>query len=310
PARPRLLHRLVGGGFANLRLGVQMAFNTWVLTLPGGLLWAVAWYAGWQNSFNKGYEHAWFGPSVFILGMLLFSAAMMYVPLAQARQASTGDWRRFYDFRVVWKLIRRRWLATLGVAFAWALVSGLVLILKLTPMLAQYVPQLVDATPAAALKASQNFFGFAALFLFPAFVALRLIAARVYANGLRDAWRAGALGEDALGEAEWHALRRLGLLAPRPTPERVWFVRLAAWLATRAGQFTAAAIVFAGWFVLSFFVAVSEFINKTEHGRGWWNQPMIQLPWFDYTPGQLRSLAREEKSSAESSRLLNGDENP
>ncbi len=294
--KPALFHRLLGGLVANVRLGVQIAFNTWVFTLPGCLLWAVAWYAGWQNSFNKGYEHAWFGPSVFILGMLLFSAAMLYVPLAQARQACTGAWRRFYDFRVVWRLIRRRWLAALGVAFAWAFVSGLVLLVKVAPFLAQYDPKLMDLTPAAALEVSRNFFALAALFLFPAFVALRLLAARVYANGLRDAWQAGALGEDALGEAEWHALRRLGLLTPRPAPERVWFVRLAAWLATRAGQVTAAAVVFAGWFVLSFFVAVSEFINKTEHGRGWWNQPMIQLPWFDYTPGRLRAAARQENA--------------
>ena len=299
PPKPRRLHRLLGGLAANVKLGVQMAFNTWVLTLPGCLLWAVAWYAGWQNSFNKGYEHAWFGPSIFLLGMLLFSAAMLYVPLAQARQASTGDWRRFYDFRVVWKLVRRRWLASLGVAFAWAFVSGLVLILKLAPMFAQYLPQFADATPAVALKASQNFFAFAALFLFPAFVALRLLAARVYARGLCDAWQAGALGEDALGEAEWHALRRLGLLTPRPAPGRRWFVRLAAWLATRAGQMTAAAVVFAGWFVLSFFVTVSEFINKTEHGRGWWNQPMVQLPWFDYTPGRLRAAAKHDRSTPE-----------
>jgi hypothetical protein len=293
PPRPRRLHRLLGGLVANVKVGVPMALNVGLLTLPAGLLWAVAWYAGWQNSFNKGYEHAWFGPSVFILGMLLFSAAMMYVPLAQARQASTGDWRRFYDFRVVWRLIRRRWLATLGVAFAWAFVTGLVLILKLAPMLAQYLPEVAALPPAEAVKTSQSFFGFAALFLFPAFVALRLLAARVYANGLRDAWQAGALGEDALGEAEWHALRRLGLLTPRPAPERVWFVRLAAWLATRAGQVTAAAVVFAGWFVVSFFITVSEFINRTEMGRGWWNQPMIQLPWFDYTPGRLRALAKE-----------------
>lgn len=294
-----LLRRLLGGLAANLRLGIQMAFNTWVLTLPGCLLWAVAWYAGWQNSFNKGYEHAWFGPTIFILGMLLFSAAMLYVPLAQARQATTGDWRRFYDFRVVWKLVRRRWLATLGVAFAWAFVSGLVLVLKLAPFLAQYDPKLAGLTPAQALQVSRNFFGFAALFLFPAFVALRLLAARVYADGLRDAWQAGALGEDALGEAEWHALRRLGLLTPRPAPERVWFVRLAAWLATRAGQVTAAAVVFAGWFAFSFLVLVSDFICKTEHGRGWWNQPMIQLPWFDYTPGSLRAAAQRESAAEE-----------
>lgn len=37
-AASTLLHRLLGGLVANVRLGVQMAFNTWVLTLPGCLL--------------------------------------------------------------------------------------------------------------------------------------------------------------------------------------------------------------------------------------------------------------------------------
>ncbi|MFN0066655.1 MAG: hypothetical protein ACKVYV_03365, partial [Limisphaerales bacterium] len=104
PARPRLLHRLVGGGFANLRLGVQMAFNTWVLTLPGGLLWAVAWYAGWQNSFNKGYEHAWFGPSVFICCNCRTSSAPAPITLGSFSGRITswigGPSRRMWTFHV------------------------------------------------------------------------------------------------------------------------------------------------------------------------------------------------------------------
>lgn len=288
-----ILRRLMGGLVRNARLGVPMVFNTWVLTLPGCLLWAVAWFAGWQNSFNKGYEHAWFGPTVFVLGMLLFAAAMGYVPLAQARQASTGDWRRFYDFRLIWRLVRRQWLASLGLAVAWAGASGAVLLVKLMPQLAQYVPSLTDRPAAEMATVSQNFFLVMALGLFPLFVALRLLAARVYANALRSGYQSGALTEDDLGDAEWRALHRLELLAPTPMPERRWFIRLAAWLATRTGQITAAA-VFVVWLGFSFLVTVSEFAAHSEHGRGWWNQPMIQLPWFDYTPNRLRRVTREQ----------------
>lgn len=283
----------IGGGLArNLRVGVPMAFNTAVLTLPAGLLWSVAWFAGWQNSFNKGYEHAWFGPTIFILGMLLFTATMAYLPWAQARQASTADWRRFYDFRLLGRLIRKHWLASVGLALVWAAACGAVLLVKLMPPLAQYIPQLADLGAPEALEVSHRFFALMALGLFPLYVAIRLLAARIYAQALCTAYQTGGITEEELGEAEWHALRRLELLTPQPRPERKWFLRLARWLATRTGQISAAAALFLIWFGLSFLVVVSEFVAKTELGRGWWNQPMIQLPWFDYTPNRLREAAK------------------
>lgn len=284
----RWLRRTLGGAALNARLGLQILANTWVLTLPGCLMWAVAWYAGWQNSFNKGYEHAWFGPTIFVLGMILFSAAMAYVPLAQARQASTGDWRRFYDFRIVWRLVRRQWLSSLALAVVWAGACSLVLLVKLMPQFAQYLPNLTDRPMAEMAAVSQRFFGVMALGLFPLFVGLRLLAARVYAEALRSGFQSGALTEDDLGEAEWQALRRLDLLTPMPVPERSRWVRLAAWLATRTGRIAAGMAVFLIWFTFSFLAMVSEFAAISDFGRGWWNQPMVQLPWFDYTPARLR----------------------
>lgn len=282
------VRRAFGGLVENARLGVGLLLNTWVLTLPPGLLWAVAWFAGWQNSFNKGYEHAWLGPTVFVVGMLWFAAAMALVPLAQARQASTGDWRRFYDFRLLWRLIRRQWLASVMLALVWAGACGLVLAVKLAPQLAQYVPGLLELPAPEQWRVSRNFYFAAALVLFPAYVLTRLLAARLYAQALRRAYQSGAILEDDLGEWEWQALRRLELLTPSTMPERRWWLRLAAWLATRTGQITAAAAVFLVWFALAFLVVVSEFLARTEHSRGWWNQPIIQLPWFDYTPSALR----------------------
>ena len=46
----------------NLTIGAQAIFNTWVLTMPGCVLMLFSWYAGWHNSFNKGYEQAVVGP--------------------------------------------------------------------------------------------------------------------------------------------------------------------------------------------------------------------------------------------------------
>ncbi len=85
--------RFLGGFTANARIGLAATLNTWALTLPGALLWLFSWYDGWNNSFHKGYEQAAVGPAMGLLGVGLFIAAMLYVPMAQARQASTGSWR-------------------------------------------------------------------------------------------------------------------------------------------------------------------------------------------------------------------------
>src|SRR2546429_8683233 len=87
------------------------------------------WYDGWNNSFNKGYEQFSVGPGVSVLGILLFITAMLYVPMAQARQAVTGNWRCFYQFRLIRTLVRRRWFACFGLAALYALCSLPILVL-------------------------------------------------------------------------------------------------------------------------------------------------------------------------------------
>ena len=106
-----LVRRLVGSIWANLRIGVQATINTALLVLPCGALWLLSWWGGWQNSFHKGYEQAWVGPVVGILGIVLFILVMTYVPMAQARQASAGSWRAFWDVPLIRRLLRRRRLA-------------------------------------------------------------------------------------------------------------------------------------------------------------------------------------------------------
>ena len=82
------------------------------MILPVGALWLLSWWGGWQNSFHKGYEQAWVGPVVGLLGIGLFLPVMTYVPLAQARQAATGSWRAFWDLSLIRRLARARRSAT------------------------------------------------------------------------------------------------------------------------------------------------------------------------------------------------------
>ncbi|NNG02834.1 MAG: hypothetical protein HKM95_01875 [Inquilinus sp.] len=120
----RVLRRIAGSLWANLRTGFQASVNTALLVLPCGALWLLSWWGGWQNSFHKGYEQAWVGPLVGVLGIALFVLVMTYVPLAQARQASAGTWRAFWDFPLIRRLMRRRRLAALGLALVYVAAAA------------------------------------------------------------------------------------------------------------------------------------------------------------------------------------------
>jgi hypothetical protein len=291
-----MVKALVHSLWLNFKIGFQGIFNTFVLTAPSGALMLFAWYAGWHNSFNKGYEQAPVGPLTGIAGIILFIAALYYLPMAQARQASTGDWRAFYQFKLVWRLIRKKWLACFGLALLYSALSIPVTILKTVPaFFPQINEKLADLPPIQALHFAKLYYFYAAFVVFAAFVALRIVAARIYASGLLACIRSGALTEDVLAENEWETLHRLGLLAPCPAPSRHFLVRTIAWLGTRVGRITTGVALFLVWFTFVAQIYVSEFLLKSPWGRGWINQPLVQLPWFNYIPPALKSAAEGEE---------------
>lgn len=268
----------------NLRLGFQGILNTWVVTLPAALLWWFGWYAGWNNSFNKGYEQAFAGPGISIAGILMFIAAMLYLPLAQARQAVSGEWRSFYGFRVVWTVVRNRWLSCVGLAALYSALSLPVATLKTVPMfLPQNYPFLENLSHPEALHYLNAYFFWCALLVFPSYVLLRVVAARIYASGLLAALQNGQLFPSSLSSCERSFLDRLGLLHVRPQPPRHLFVRLVQGTGTRLGRLTATVALVGVWFSFVAQIYISEFLSY--HGAlGWLNQPLVQLPWFHYLP--------------------------
>jgi hypothetical protein len=307
----RLRHRFFGSLWKNLKLGAQAFFNTSVILAPACALWIFSWYDGWNNSFNKGYEQAIVGPATGFAGVFLFIAAMFYLPLAQMRHAATGDWRTFYQFRLVWKFIRRRWLECLGLAMLISALSLPLMVLKTAPGLftsmtpdksapaenghRKMLPSKFEnlSQPEAA-KFLKRYYLFCGLYLLPALVLMRLIAARIYASAVIDCVQSGAISEDSLHENEWRALNRLDLLYLRVQPKRNRFVRAIAWVGTKAGAATVGVAMFFVYFTLVAQVYVGEFFHKNDRALGWWNQPLVQLPYFNYTPSHLRSAANEE----------------
>ena len=146
-----------------------------------------SWYDGWNNSFNKGYENAVVGPAFGLLGIAAFIAAVLYLPMAQARQAVSGEWKRLFEFHLVWGLVRRRWAASAGLAAGYAFASVPVTVLAVLPMFyPQIKPGLENLTPDQARDLLSSHCLWTGLWVLPAYVVLRWIAARIYASALLE----------------------------------------------------------------------------------------------------------------------------
>jgi hypothetical protein len=271
----------------NLIVGIQALFNTCILTLPGSSLMCFAWYAGWLNSFNKGYEHAIVGPSLWLSGAFLFVAAMFYLPMAQMRQASTGNWRSFYQFKLIWKLARNSWGSTMGLALLYTALSLPFMVLKILPsFFPQISPALADVTPQEAFHISQRYFFWCGMAFFPVYAALRFAAAKTYASSMLELVQNGNVTEYDLGNEEWITLRRLKSLGVRPQPSRHYLLAAAGWVGSRMGRAVSVVLLAIVWFSFVVQLLVSEFIIRTE--TGWLNQPLVQFPAFNFTPSRLR----------------------
>jgi hypothetical protein len=276
----------------NVKIGLQGIFNTWVLTMPACILWLFSWYDGWNNSFNKGYEQAVVGPAVGVLGIILFIAAMMYVPLGQARHAVTGDWRSFYNFSFVWGLVRRHWLACLVLAGFTSLFFLPLVIMKTAPQFFGTDAKFASMNDKQVIQMLNGYFFACAFLVFPLFVALRLLAARIYARGILLGVQTGEISVHDLAPKERLELQRLNLIQVNPPRSRHVLLRVARSTTSLAlfgaGIFATAFL----WFTFVAQIYTSEFFSY--HGAlGWLNQPLIQLPWFRYIPAHAQNPAGE-----------------
>jgi len=289
----RWLRAFTQGLWANFWIGLRAIAATWVLTLPACFFWWFGWYDGWNNSFNKGYEQAAVGPLVSWLGILLFIAAMFYVPLAQARQAVTGDWRAFFHFRLVWTLARQRWVSCVGLALLYSLLALPLNILKTGPMFwPQKHPLLQHATDAQILKLLGGYFFWSALAMLPAYVLLRVLAARIYAAGVLSLIQTERLRTAALTAYDRENPARLGWLRGQRLPQRHALVRFLAWTGSRLGRIAGGVALFVIWFSFVAQIYIAQFFSY-HGGLGWLNQPLVQLPWFHYVPSRLKNPAQE-----------------
>ena len=211
----RLPGALTGSLRKNLGYGVSTLACTYALTLPGCFLWWAAWYDGWNTSFNKGYENSSVGAITWFAGSVLFIAAMMYVPMAWAHHAATGDARAFFQFGVVTRLIRKRLGATVLFAACFALACAPIIVMRALPA---FLPQMMgldleSASPEKIQGIANNVILGTGMTAFLLYVLVHLFAARLYRPAVLKLLSEDPAALETLPPVLKDGLIRLGLVS-------------------------------------------------------------------------------------------------
>ena len=257
PREKGRLARALGGLAANIRTGLLSLTALLAWTLPFTLLWLGAWWAGWENSFNKGYEQAFVGPATFLLGAFLAALILPALPFLLAHLAAEDRLSAAFELRRLrsllaqagWRVPLLMALTTLA-AFPFAAARGLI------TTATDWAPWIQDLTPdeATALR-SQIALALAAWAFLSAWT-LRALTARAYATA---APRAAGLKPGL-----WDGTHASEAAEPSRPKSR---------LMTALWYGAAMAITLA----LSFLILAGQFLD-----HAWWRwlfHPALTLPW-------------------------------
>jgi len=252
------LARLMGGLAANIRIGLGTAFSLLLATLPFTAIWALSWWAGWENSFGKGYEQAFVGPSLGLLGVVVFCLIMIWLPMALAHQAVEDRALALFEWRMVRNAVRHTgWgyvlLAATTVFFALPVFAGR----GLVTFASGIIPGFDTFSPEQAEQVAGTILLFKAGYVFVALVILRGWAARIYAAAVARALE----GPNA---ALWAGTALHNSL---PGGRRGWM--LTHWMRS-----VLLAVI---WFALAFQIFLGQFLNYDWYV--WLTHPFLFLPW-------------------------------
>ena len=249
--------RASGGLAANIRAGAITLVALMCWTLPFTVFWLGAWWAGWENSFNKGYEQAFVGPSVFLTGMVLSALIVPVLPVMLAHLATEDRLSAAFELRRIKGVVaqagwRLAWLSAVTLVFAMPFLAAHGAITQGHEFFAGFE----DLTPQAAADLKGKFaLGIAAISFTGLFV-LRGMAARIYAfaapraAGLRPGLWDGSHAAD-------------GATPARPRSR----LTVTLWCVLAAGF---------GWGV-GMLVLMTQFMD-----HAWWRwvtHPFLALPW-------------------------------
>jgi hypothetical protein len=232
--------------------------------LPFGTILLLSWWAGWENSFNKGYEQAWVGPVLALTGIALAIFTLVHLPMALAHHAAEQRVGAIWEIGLIRQLIGRvRW-RYLMLTLATVVLSGPMFLVQILPTFIENIePELSTASSAEIEAFVFRYYGAATVYLVLALFILRRWAARLYTRAalLHQSNKLQFIRQvsEQLDRAE---------LAMRPAPGRI-------------GGVIAGALMFACWLAFLASLYVAQFAN-----HGWWNWisfPLTGLPWI-YRP--------------------------
>ncbi|MGI9352969.1 MAG: hypothetical protein ACR2O3_15510 [Rhizobiaceae bacterium] len=250
PKSSGFVSRCFGGIWQNAMVGMGGTISLLLATLPFTGLWLLSWWAGWENSFNKGYEQAWVGPVVGFIGVAIGLWVLAHLPIGLAHQATENRWFALFELRRVrqfvglagWRYVALS-LATVLFALPVFAARGLpVFIEGIVPGFSELPAQKVDqiASVIALMKAG---------YVFVALVILRRWSAQIYADAVI---RSGGNRPNT---------RTLG------TRKANWFLRTPHLI-----------FMLIIWFGFVFLIFSGQFLNNS--WLLWINHPFLVLPWL------------------------------
>lgn len=250
--------RLLGGLASNIRAGVVSAAGLAALTLPFTMLWLGAWWAGWETSFNKGYEQSAVGPISWLIGAIIALPILAHLPLALAHASAEGRFGAFFEYRRIRSVFtaagwRMAWLAFLSVGLCVTLLG-----LRALPVFIEgIVPGFADMTAAEQVQVAETFDVTGAALTFLIVLFLRDRASSIYALAAPRAARGRAA-------AVWmdHAAFRTACRGHEPSRPMA-----ALWLVLSC-------VIWTGLPVL---IVMSQFMNYAP--VLWLTHPVFFLPW-------------------------------
>ena len=251
------LGRLLGGFAANVREGVLACLSLILATMPFSVIWLLSWWAGWENSFSKGYEQAWVGPSLGMTGVLIFCLSMIWLPMALVHQAVENRALALFEWQKVRSVVRHtRWdyllFALVSVVLAVPLFGQRALVVFVSDLIPGFddmgAQQVADIAFAIAFVTAG--------FVFLSLTFLRGWSARIYARAVARA----SGGPDA---ELW-----------KNTPLLISPLKGRSWKVTHLVRAVMLTVI---WFGLTAQIFVGQFMNHDWHL--WVTHPFTLLPW-------------------------------
>ena len=252
--------RFAGGLGRNIARGTAAAASLAVATFPFAVLWLASWWAGWENSFNKGYEQALAGQLVGLAGIAIFVVVMVYLPMALVHQAVEQRAFSFFELRRVGSVVAHTGPAYILWSGASVLLAVPFFLSRILPAFAEgFYPGLANFSPEQVAGTATMIKLFVALYLFVTLVFLKRWSAGIYARAVQ---RASTSADAALWQGS--ALVEGTTYSSGKSP----------WRVARLARFMVLSVIWAGLAVLIF---VGQFVNHGLHV--WLSHPFIFLPW-------------------------------